>query len=94
MTTGEIVSTNAKACGPAANAAGFVWETSMSILLHAGLARAREQGKTLGRPRLGGNAEKAIRKALRKGDTGMRKIAIKFEVATGTVQRIKAELVA
>lgn len=27
MTTDEIVSTNAKAYGPAANAAGFVWET-------------------------------------------------------------------
>jgi len=62
--------------------------------VNAGLARAREQGKTLGRPRLDGNTEKAIRKALRKGDTGMRKIAIKFGVATGTVQRIKAELVA
>ena len=62
--------------------------------VNAGLARAREQGKTLGRPRLDANTEKAIRKALRKGDTGMRKIAIKFGVATGTVQRIKAELVA
>jgi DNA invertase Pin-like site-specific DNA recombinase len=62
--------------------------------VNAGLARAREQGKTLGRPRLDRNTEKAIRKALRKGGTGMRKIDIKFEVATGTVQRIKAELVA
>ena len=62
--------------------------------VNAGLARAREQGKTLGRPRLDGDTEKAIRKALQKGDTGMRKIAVKFGVATGTVQRIKAELVA
>jgi DNA invertase Pin-like site-specific DNA recombinase len=60
--------------------------------VNAGLARAREQGKTLGRPRLDGNTEKAIRKALQKGDIGMRKIAVKFGVATGTVQRIKAEL--
>jgi DNA invertase Pin-like site-specific DNA recombinase len=62
--------------------------------VNAGLARAREQGKTLGRPRLDGDTEKAIRKALQKGDTGMRKIAVKLGVATGTVQRIKAELVA
>src|SRR6202451_1524481 len=60
--------------------------------VNAGLDRARAQGKTLGRPRLDGNTEKAIRKALQKGDTGMRKIAVKVGVATGTVQRIKAEL--
>ena len=60
--------------------------------VNAGLARAREQGKTLGRPRLDGDTEKAIRKALQKGDIGMRKIAVKFGVATGTVQRIKGAL--
>jgi DNA invertase Pin-like site-specific DNA recombinase len=62
--------------------------------VNAGLARARAQGKTLGRPRLDSGTEKAIQKALQKGDTGMRKIAVKFGVATGTVQRINAELVA
>src|ERR1700689_3265221 len=44
--------------------------------VNAGLARARAEGKKLGRPRLDGNTEKAIRKALQKGDTGMRKIAV------------------
>ena len=34
-----------------------------------------------------GGPSQAIRKALRKGDAGMRKIAIKFGVAIGTVQR-------
>jgi hypothetical protein len=29
---------------------------------------------------------------LKKGDTGIRKIAATFRVGTGTVQRIKAEL--
>src|SRR5450755_343955 len=59
--------------------------------VNAGLARARAQGKALGRPRLDSVTEKAIRKALQKGDTGMRKIAEQFQVGTGTVQRIKAE---
>ena len=34
----------------------------------------------------------AIRKALKKGDSGIRKIAPIFGVGTGTVQRIKAEM--
>jgi hypothetical protein len=32
--------------------------------------------------------EKEIRQALRKGDIGMRKIAVEFGVGSGTVQRI------
>ena len=36
--------------------------------------------------------EAAIRKALKKGDTGIRKIATTLGVGTGTVQRIKAEM--
>jgi hypothetical protein len=35
----------------------------------------------------------AIRKALKKGDTGIRKIATTLGVGTGTVQRIKAGMV-
>jgi hypothetical protein len=37
-------------------------------------------------------SEKAIRAALSKGDEGMDKIATRFRVGTGTVQRIKAEM--
>ena len=36
--------------------------------------------------------EAAIRKALKKGDSGIRKIAPILGVGTGTVQRIKAEM--
>jgi len=62
--------------------------------VRAGLARAKDEGKTLGRPRIDADLETAIRKALKKGDKGMRKIAVDHGVATGTVQRIKAELAA
>jgi hypothetical protein len=48
----------------------------------------------LGRPRIDGALEADIRTALKKGDTGMRKIAVRFGVATGTVQRIRAEMAA
>jgi hypothetical protein len=37
--------------------------------------------------------EKAIRAALSRGGEGMHKIAARFGVGTGTVQRIKAEMV-
>jgi hypothetical protein len=37
-------------------------------------------------------ADAAIRKALKKGDLGIRKIAATLGVGTGTVQRIKAEI--
>jgi DNA invertase Pin-like site-specific DNA recombinase len=60
--------------------------------VNAGLARARAQGKTLGRPRTDERTEAAIRKALIKGDAGIRRIAGRFKVGTGTAQRIKAEL--
>jgi len=35
-----------------------------------------------------------MRDALRKGDAGMQKIAARFGVGTGTVQRIKAGMAA
>jgi hypothetical protein len=38
--------------------------------------------------------EAAIRTALQKGDLGIRKIAVKLGVATGTVQRVKAKMAA
>jgi hypothetical protein len=36
--------------------------------------------------------EKAIRKALAKGDMGMLKVAARFGVGSGTVQRINAAM--
>ncbi len=60
----------------------------------AGLVRARAQGKTLGRPMIDQKTDAAIRKALTKGDVGIRKIATTLGVGTGTVQRIKAEMAA
>lgn len=60
--------------------------------VHAGLARARSQGKRLGRPKLDAKTEQGIREALRSGKLGMLKIAAAFGVGSGTVQRIKADL--
>jgi DNA invertase Pin-like site-specific DNA recombinase len=62
--------------------------------VNAGLARAKAEGKTLGRPRTDEATEAAIRKALAKGDAGMLKIAKALGVGTGTVQRIAAEMAA
>ena len=57
--------------------------------VRAGLRRAVDEGKTLGRPRLDADLEKAIRKALNEpGRPGVREIARRFGVAPGTVQRI------
>lgn len=60
----------------------------------AGLDRARAQGRTLGRPRLDAKTELAIRDALVAGGEGMQKLARRFGVGTGTVQRIRAEMTA
>ena len=62
--------------------------------VNAGLARARAEGKTLGRRKIATKLEKAIRADLAKGDKGIRKIAVKHQVGTGTVQRIKVEMAA
>jgi DNA invertase Pin-like site-specific DNA recombinase len=58
--------------------------------VRAGLARARAEGKRLGRPPIPAEVEKAIRAALDKpGRTeGVRKIAAQFGVNPKTVQRI------
>jgi DNA invertase Pin-like site-specific DNA recombinase len=61
--------------------------------VRAGLARARSEGKQLGRPRINGAAESAIRAALRaKERPGVRQIAVQLGVSPGTVQRISREL--
>jgi hypothetical protein len=59
--------------------------------VRAGLARAVAEGATLGRPKIDSTTEAAICAALKAGDAGMHKIAARFGVGTGTVQRVKAE---
>jgi DNA invertase Pin-like site-specific DNA recombinase len=56
--------------------------------VNAGLARAREQGTQLGRPRVSRDIEKRARKELAKG-AGIIKVAKMLGVGNGTVQRIK-----
>jgi DNA invertase Pin-like site-specific DNA recombinase len=61
--------------------------------VRAGLARARSEGKTLGRPKIGGETERAIQAALKKKNRpGLRKIASTLGVGVGTVQRVHAAL--
>jgi DNA invertase Pin-like site-specific DNA recombinase len=58
--------------------------------VRAGLWRAKDEGKRLGRPRIAPDLERRILAALREpGRTeGVRKIAVRFGVDPGTVQRI------
>jgi DNA invertase Pin-like site-specific DNA recombinase len=58
----------------------------------AGLARAKAEGKTLGRKRTDKATERKIERALTRGDRGIRKIAREIGVGVGTVQRIKAAM--
>lgn len=68
------------------------FERSMIVeRVNAGLARARAQGKTLGRPRSTDDA--AIRAALAAGN-GILKTAKLCGVGTSAVQRVKAEMIA
>lgn len=60
--------------------------------VNAGLARARAQGKTLGRPK--SDKGEAVRTALAAGGKGIRKIAAEIGVGVSVVQRIKAEIAA
>jgi DNA invertase Pin-like site-specific DNA recombinase len=62
--------------------------------VRAGLARARGEGKRLGRPRpLPAAKEAAIRAALAvPGRPGVRVIAGRFKVDPSTVQRISASM--
>ncbi len=62
----------------------------MSERIHAGLARARAEGKALGRPRVKPEVEQAIRDARSQGK-GMLKIARELGVGTGTVERVIRE---
>jgi DNA invertase Pin-like site-specific DNA recombinase len=55
-------------------------------------ANGTKSGRPIGRPPIEAETEAAIRSALNKGDLGMRKIAVKLKVATGTVQRIAKEI--
>ncbi len=56
----------------------------------AGLARARAQGKTLGRPRVAASIERKVRTHRPKG-MAIKAIARKLGIGTGTVQRIVKE---
>jgi DNA invertase Pin-like site-specific DNA recombinase len=57
--------------------------------VRAGLARARGEGKRLGRPSIAPTLEKRIREALAaRGRPGVRVIAKQFGVDPWTVQRI------
>ena len=61
--------------------------------VRAGLARARSEGKRLGRPSIAPELEQRIREALdRPGRPGVRKIAATFGVDPSTVQRISRPL--
>ena len=57
----------------------------------AGLARARSQGKILGRPKVSNNVEKAVL-AARASGTGKRKISKQLGIGVSTVNRILTEL--
>lgn len=57
--------------------------------INAGLARARAQGKQLGRPRISEKVEERIRDLRAKG-SGKLKIARALGVGVGTVQRVLA----
>jgi DNA invertase Pin-like site-specific DNA recombinase len=59
--------------------------------INAGLARARAQGKTLGRPKVSLKVENKIKK-LRATGKGIRKIASELSVGVSTVKRIVDEL--
>jgi DNA invertase Pin-like site-specific DNA recombinase len=59
----------------------------------AGLDRVRQQGKKLGRPKVSAKIEAAILEHLRAGN-GMLKVAAMVGVGSGTVQRVKREMVA
>ena len=59
--------------------------------VNAGLKRAVEQGKQLGRPKVGSTMEKRIQGHLQAG-RGILRVARECGVGTGTVQRVKREM--
>jgi DNA invertase Pin-like site-specific DNA recombinase len=58
----------------------------------AGLDRVRQQGKKLGRTRVSAKVEEAIRRHLNAGK-GILKVAALVGVGSGTVQRVRREMV-
>ena len=58
--------------------------------VRAGLARAKAQGKKLGRPKVNGKIEKAVLAARAEG-TGKRKISKQLGIGVSTVNRILSE---
>jgi len=68
------------------------FERSMIVSrIHAGLRRAEKEGKKFGRPKIDQAKERAVQKALAKGDS-MRKAARDHDIGSGTVQRIAAAM--
>ena len=64
--------------------------------VRAGLRRAKDEGKHLGRPRIAADVEQRISAALKaRKDTGdsVRKIAARFGLDASTVQRISRPFV-
>jgi DNA invertase Pin-like site-specific DNA recombinase len=59
--------------------------------INAGLARAKAKGVKLGRRKVAPEVERKARRKLAKG-TGVLKTAALLGIGTGTVQRIKAEM--
>lgn len=60
--------------------------------VNAGLARAKDQGKRLGRPPVEPDRERAIQEALSRGNRGIQAIAREVGVGVSVVQRIKREM--
>ncbi len=58
--------------------------------INAGLARAKAQGKVLGRPKVNGDTQKAVLAGIAQG-TGKRKLAKQLGIGVSTVKRILAE---
>ena len=60
----------------------------------AGLARARAEGRVLGRPRMPDQRTRAVRDALLVGGLSLRRIAAQTGASLSSVQRVKASLAA
>ena len=56
--------------------------------IFAGLARAKAQGKKLGRPQVSAEKVEAIRQEARASGMGERRIARELRVGVGTVRRL------
>jgi DNA invertase Pin-like site-specific DNA recombinase len=61
--------------------------------VRAGLRRAKDEGKKLGRPRIAADLEARILAALKAG-VSVRRVADKFNVNASMMQRIKSPFVA